>query len=155
VALTPHQRRQLRSLLLKAELDFLCPHCGARTPIGRRLLGQGHLKKHDPGAPQKGDDAAALEGLERCVRVLVKGKRAEGERRYRRGHAILFIAQSLMNTPGLTDAQGREIADNADALARRWERKLREGGYNKRPFNTLKASGVLLPLLNSGALILS
>jgi len=141
MALTLAQRRSLKNLLRKAELDFRCPHCEATTPINDRLLEQSRaLKKRSHGAPKKGNDAIFLEGLERNVRIIMQ------QAKLKRGPAILRQAQSIMSLE-LKDRDGREIAKSPEALAKRWERKLRDGGFKERPFKTLRPQGVLLPLL--------
>jgi hypothetical protein len=38
MALNPQERRKLKSLLKKADLDFHCPHCSASTPIDDHLI---------------------------------------------------------------------------------------------------------------------
>jgi hypothetical protein len=127
--------------LRKAELDFRCPRCGCTTPIDNNLIEQSPaLKKFLHGSPPKGDDAIILEGLERNVRIIMRESKLE------RGPAILRQAQSIWNLH-LKDATGREIADNPEALAKRWERKLRASGFDKRSFETLKPQGVLIQLL--------
>jgi hypothetical protein len=150
VTLNLNERRRLRGLLKKAELDFHCPHCGARTPINSRLIeGSPALKKGKRGAPEKGKDEAALEGIEFMVRQLMR------QLGLKRGPAILWLARALLdkrnkrNIP-LRDAKGREIATSPEALADRWEQKLRKNGFNKRPLKTLAPRGVLIPLLKSG-----
>jgi hypothetical protein len=141
MALTGSERRRLKSLLGKAELDFCCPHCGVTTPIDDRLIELSPaLKKHDHGAPKKGNDEIFLEGLECNVRIIMKQAKLE------RGPAILRQAESIMRLK-LKDKNGRQIAKNPEALAKRWERKLRKRGFKDRPDETLKAQGVLIPLL--------
>jgi hypothetical protein len=76
------------------------------------------------------------------VRVLMQTLELE------RGPAILWFARSLYQVP-LTDSKGRKIAISPEALAKRWEQKLRKGGFDTRPFETLRPQGVLLPLLKS------
>jgi len=143
VTLNPKQRRQLRSLLRKAELDFYCPHCGGTTPVDDGLIeGSPGLRKGEGGSPEKGKDEAALEGIEFAVRQLMRILKLK------RGPAILWLAKAIYRIP-LADRKGRKIAKSPEALADRWEQKLRKGGFDKRPAETLASRGILFPLLRS------
>jgi hypothetical protein len=134
------ERRRLKSLLLKCELDFCCPHCGEVTRINSRLLEAGALKKGKFGPPKKGNDEAFLEGLEWHLREMMRQTGRE------RRPALQLIAGGIYQVLKNPTA----VAVSAEALAHRWERKLRDGGFDKRRPETLKKRhGVLLSLLLS------
>ena len=92
------------------------------------------------GPPKKGDDEAFLEGLEWHLRGWMR------QTRQKRGPALLSIAAGIYQALG-EDQQTAAVS--AEALADRWEIKLRKGGFSKRKFSTLKSNGVLMPFLRS------
>ena len=89
------------------------------------------------GTPKKGNDEDFLEGLEYHVREWM---RQTGQKR---GPALLAIAG------GIHWAIGKDAAKSGAALANRWEKKLRKGGFHRRKTETLKSHGVLMPFLRS------
>ena len=141
------ERRRLKSLLLKSELDFCCPHCGKITRIDSRLLEAGALKKGKFGAPKKGNDEDFLEGLEWHLREVIRQVRP----RLKRRAALRFIATGIyrqLEEDPMADP--KVVAVSAEALANRWEKKLRYRGFDKRRTETLKKRhGVLVPSLRS------
>jgi len=91
-----------------------------------------------PGPPKKGSDEDFLEGLELDLREWM---RQTGQKK--RGPALLAIAG------GIHQAIGKDAAKSGAALADRWEKKLRKGGFHRRKTETLRSHGVLMPFLRS------
>jgi hypothetical protein len=144
MALSSQGRRNLKSLLKKADLDFHCPHCGASTPIDDHLIENSPaLEKREHGAPEKGNDDVALEGIEYAVRLIARILRKK------RKPAIAFVANSIY-LQSLKDSKGRPIAKSPEALAKRWEDKLRKGGFHKRPDSSLAPRGILFHCSSRG-----
>jgi hypothetical protein len=94
-----------------------------------------------PGKARKGNDEAFLEALEHHVREWQRQTKQK-----RRRPVLQAIASGFYRI--LNDDQ-RRAAVSADALADRWEKKLRKGRYDKRKFETLKRGHVLTPFLQS------
>ena len=93
-----------------------------------------------PGPPKKGNDEDFLEGLEWHLREWMRQTGQE------RGPALLSIAGGIYQALG----EDQQIAAvSAEALADRWEIKLRKGGFRDRKPETLRPHGVLMPFLRS------
>ena len=93
-----------------------------------------------PGPPKKGSDEDFLEGLEWHLREWMRQTGQE------RGPALLSIAGGIYQALG----EDQQIAAvSAEALADRWEIKLRKGGFHNRKPETLRPHGVLMPFLRS------
>jgi len=93
-----------------------------------------------PGKSKKGNDEDFLEGLEHHLREWRR------QTKQKRAPALRSIAAGLYQALG---EDQRRAAVSADALADRWEIKLRKGGFHKRKLGTLRPNGVLMPFLRS------
>jgi hypothetical protein len=93
-----------------------------------------------PGKAKKVSDEDFLESLERNLRQWM---RQTGQKR---GPALQVMAAGFYQALG---DDRHVLAVSPEALADRWEIKLRKGGFHKRKFDTLRWGGVVVPLIRA------